>query len=202
MKISVAGVILAAGRGKRFGGKVRALLKINRQTFLEKIIRNFRRTKVNPIILVLGYKNKRIQKYLHKEGLLDLVKVVVNPEYQKEQILSLQLAIKKCPENFSGILFTPVDYPLVKLSTYQRLLKEWRKTPEKICLPSYRYRKGHPALFPRWAAEELLRKKISGGARAILKKYPDEIKYVIVKDSGILRDFDTISDWEEYLKSL
>jgi len=71
MKISVAGVILAAGRGKRFGGKVRALLKINRQTFLEKIIRNFRRTKVNPIILVLGYKNKRIQNtFIRKDCLI------------------------------------------------------------------------------------------------------------------------------------
>lgn len=195
------GVILAAGQGKRLRNQVKALLKIGNKTFLERILENFQKIKVSPVILVLGYKADLVKAYLRKMKIQSGLKVVVNPEYQKEQLLSLILAIKNCPKNFSGIMFTPVDYPLVSLSTYRKLLTVWQKDPEKICLPSYQYRKGHPAIFPRWAAQRILKEKLTGGARDLLKKYPERINYVVVNDPEILSDFDTLKDLK-YIHSL
>jgi molybdenum cofactor cytidylyltransferase len=126
------------------------------------------------------------------------INVLVNRNYKSQQISSLKIAVKNLPENCEAIMFTPVDYPLAKLSTYKKLITVWKKNKDKICLPSYNFRKGHPAIFPKKIFKEILTKKLSGGARALIKKYPKKVKYVVVKDSGIVNDFDTIKDFQKH----
>ena len=202
MKNPPVGIILAAGRGQRLAGQLKPLLPIGKKTFLEKIVKDFIRLRLKKIIVVLGYQAEVIKDYLRLKGFARQIEIIVNRKFWQEQIESLRLAIKKCPKNFSGIIFTPVDYPLIKSATYRQLLWAWDKDRQKICLPSYNFRKGHPAIFPRWAAELLMRKKLSGGAREIFQEYPQKIKYVGVNDPGILQDIDTIADWKKYISSL
>ncbi|HAX62223.1 MAG TPA: hypothetical protein DCX95_06710 [Elusimicrobia bacterium] len=199
--LSITGIILAAGSGVRLGGKVKALLKLGNRTFVETIISNFQKSGIKNIIIVLGYKASVIKKYLELKKIFrkgTSLKVLVNHNYNSQQLTSLRLAIKNLPENCAGIIFTPVDHPLVKLTTYKKLLSTWKKDKSKICLPSYNYRKGHPALFPKEIFEKILTEKLSGGARDIIKKYPKKVRYVVVHDPGTVNDFDSMGDFQKY----
>lgn len=198
---SLTGIILAAGSGTRIGGKVKALLKIGSETFIEKIILNFGKCKIKNVIVVLGYKAFVVKKYLKEKKIINgrmPVNVLVNRNYDSQQLASLKLAVKNLPGNCDGIIFTPVDHPMVKLTTYKKLLAAFRKDKDKICLPSYNYRKGHPALFPKGIFEKILTEKLYGGARALIEKYPEKVKYVVVHDPGTVNDFDNIGDFQKY----
>ena len=138
------GVILSAGKGSRLQGKIKALLKIGNKTFIEKIISNFRKFKIKNITIVLGYKAHLVKKYLKEKKIIKRqmslnpalsgktftpplhagvgfrksgVNVLVNRNYNSQQLTSLKLAVKNLPSHCAGIIFTPVDHPMVKLST-------------------------------------------------------------------------------------
>mgnify|MGYP001577564632 CR=1 FL=1 len=196
--LSITGIILAAGSGVRLGGKVKALLKTGSKTFIERIILNFRKCKIKNIIVVLGYKAGEVKKILEKNGLAGKVIILVNNRYESEQLTSLKIALKNVPLGCRGVMFIPVDHPLVKLTTYKKLLSAWKKDKDKICLPSYNYRKGHPALFPKEIFEKILTEKLSCGARDLIKKYPEKVKYVVVNDPGTVNDFDSKEDFQKY----
>jgi len=194
------GIILAAGRARRMQGRIKALLKLNNKTFIEKIIGDFRRAGINNIIVVLGYKNDKVREFLTEKGLAGKVTIVINRNFNAEQMASLKKAVKTLPKQCRAIMFTPVDHPLTKLPTYRAVIKSWQKDKKKMHIPSYNYRKGHPAVFPREIFEKMLTDKIDGGARTLLTKYPEKVKYVNVKDPTIVMDFDYLKDLKGYNK--
>ncbi len=194
------GIILAAGQGKRIQGRIKALLKINKKTFVEKIITSFVKSGIKNILLVVGYKHKSVINYLKKNMLLSKVAVVINKKIYSQQIESLKLAIKSLPETCEGIMFLPVDYPIIKISTYKKLVSVWKKNKTKIVLPSYNYRKGHPTIFPKNVYKKILNKKIQGGARSLINN--NKVVYVCVKDKNIVKDFDYLKDLNDYNKKI
>jgi len=199
---SIFGIILAAGYGRRMQGRIKALLKLNGSTtFIEKIIDDFEKAGIHNIVVVLGYKNKIVNNFLVKKGLADKITVVINRNFNAEQIISLKTAISVLPEECRAIIFTPVDHPLTKLSTYKTLIKSWQKHKNKMYVPSYRRRKGHPAIFPKEIFKKIVTEKIEGGARAFFVKYPKKVKYISVNDPSIVMDFDYPKDIREYSNS-
>jgi molybdenum cofactor cytidylyltransferase len=128
--------------------------------------------------------------------LLDKISVVINNKPSSQQLESLKLAIKVLPTKCCGIMFLPVDYPLIKLSTYKKIISCWKKNKTKIVVPSYNYRKGHPAIFPKKVYKKILNKKIVGGARSLINK--KNTIYVCVDDENVIRDFDYLKDLKKY----
>ncbi|MFH2070713.1 MAG: nucleotidyltransferase family protein [Elusimicrobiota bacterium] len=198
---SLYGIILSAGPGSRLKGAVKALLKTGGKTFIEKIISAMRKCGVGNIIVVLGYKAGTVTRYLKRNKSSRGVRVLINKNYSaqqaatgSQQIDSLRIAVRTLPAECSGIIFTPVDHPLTKLSTYKKLINGWLKDKEKICVPSWNYRKGHPTIFPRKIFEMLLRKNVRGGARYFIKKYGKEVNFIRVNDKNIIVDFDGPED--------
>jgi len=193
--LSICGIILAAGKGSRIGGKIKSLLKTGNKTFIEKIVYNMQRSRISCIVVVLGFRSGKVAEFLKKKKLAGRIKIVINKNYAADQFTSLKLAIKAAPEGTKAVMFTPVDHPLTKLTTYRKLVSSWEKDKNKICVPSYHYRKGHPTIFPRRVFKEALTKIITGGARELLKKYSKSVKYVLVDDPNIIRDFDSPADY-------
>ena len=127
-------------------------------------------------------------------------KVVINHNWQEGQLSSLRMGIINLSPQSEGIIFTPVDHPLVLQSTYNRLCNEWKKDKTRIVLPSYHMRKGHPAIFPASLYNEILCKNFEHGARDILELRRDIIHYVIIEDEGTVRDIDTLEDYNTLIK--
>jgi molybdenum cofactor cytidylyltransferase len=71
----------------------------------------------------------------------------------------------------------------------------WLDDKSSIVLPSYKMRKGHPAVFPGFLFDAILTREFPGGAREILKENREIIRFVTVDDPGIVRDVDTIEDY-------
>ncbi len=126
------------------------------------------------------------------------VEIVYNENYKKGMFSSLKKGLSRVPHG-NAFMINPVDCPVVKKETYKDLLAKWRKKPEKIHIPSFDGRRGHPAIYPARLVEEILKSpdNLPGGLKFFLEREKEIISYVDTKDKGVIMDVDTPADYEK-----
>ncbi len=190
-------IILAAGESKRMG-QAKQLLGVGGKTLLQSVLDSALQSDVDEVILVLGYDAERI----HKAMDVGRAKIVVNPNYAKGMITSIQEGLKALDKKSEAFFIVLGDQPEILPHIYNRLIQEFRRvTPlQSILLPTHQGKKGHPALFStKYLAESF---KITGdvGFREIVQNHPEEVFLVELDTPSILIDIDTPEDYQEYLR--
>jgi molybdenum cofactor cytidylyltransferase len=179
--VNAAGLILAAGESRRMGFP-KALLEFRGETFLDRLIRSFA-AHCDPVIAVLGAEADRVRAGLRSP---ERASFVVNPDYRRGQITSMQCGLRAVPADARGVLFTLVDHPNFRDATLARLLAE----SAPVAIPRYRGRRGHPIYFSRALVPEFLALDSESSAKAVLQRHAVDIRDVDVEDPGILDDVD------------
>jgi CTP:molybdopterin cytidylyltransferase MocA len=193
----IAGVILSAGEGKRIGSIPKALLSIEEKTFLEIISENFFLAGIKHIYIVLGYYADLIKSHLP----LKKEKILINTIPEMGQLSSLHIAIRNMPAEVTAIMVTLVDLPMVKLTTYSDLIKQWSIKPDMIYIPVCNGRKGHPVIFPVKVFSELLNTPLEKGARAVIHAHQEMVITCENDDPRIFTDIDTEEDYNKIIKN-
>ena len=182
----LSAIILAAGSSSRMG-EPKALLKIGKETFIERIYKTLLLNSFLEIIIVLGKDYDKIINFLGKKL---KVKYVRNIEYQKGQLSSVHVGIRNISESSEGILISLVDMPLIQKETVRKLIETWRTNRDKIIIPEFEGRGGHPVIFPKKFFNELLSAPMEEGARFVVYNNSSEVIRVPVHDYGVRKDFD------------
>lgn len=91
-----------------------------------------------------------------------------------------------------GWLVLPADLPLIRPSTLLALAQA--EPAERIALPVYEGRRGHPVRFPAACGPALTRLSGQQGAAALLRQA--ELVEVPVDEPGCVMDVDTVADLE------
>jgi CTP:molybdopterin cytidylyltransferase MocA len=192
--MSLAGLILAAGESRRMGSP-KALLEFGGETFLDRLILTLGGA-CYPVIVVLGCEAQRIRAGLRRA---ELVAFVTNPDYQRGQLSSLQRGLAAVPPEAEGVLFTPVDYPLVRPSTIARIVRRFqsRQPDERLVVPRSQGRHGHPVCLASDLIPEFLALAGDAQARDVIHGHRKQTVYEDVDDAGILQDVD---DPESYAR--
>lgn len=91
------GIILAAGMGTRLGSltaeNTKCMVKVNGVTLIERLLRQLEELKLSKIVIVTGYKGKKLKDYIETLGIKTEVNFIDNPVYDKtNNIYSLYLA--------------------------------------------------------------------------------------------------------------
>jgi molybdenum cofactor cytidylyltransferase len=190
----LAAVILAAGESRRMGEN-KALLPYRGLTFVEHLIEATRHPQVGLTRVVLGAHAEEIRGKLK----IDPAAFVINPDWPKGQLTSLQAAIRSLPPQItSGLILCPVDHPLVSHHLIGALIAAFEASETSIVLPTYEGRRGHPVIFRSALYEELLAASPEVGARQIVWAHAEEIKEVPTDEEGVilnLNDPETMRKW-------
>jgi len=184
----ISAIVLAAGKSERMGSP-KALLPISGRTFLENVLDAISRTSIEQIIVVVGHHQKEI------EASMRLPLVVFNPDYEKGMITSFQAGIRALSWDVSGAFLFLVDHPLVEAATIEAMIMNL--APNRIILPTFQGRRGHPVLFSSDVLEEILALPSTEGANIVVRKDPGRIVEVPVNAPGILVDIDTPEQFEQ-----
>jgi molybdenum cofactor cytidylyltransferase len=187
-------IILAAGSSTRMG-RPKALLEIGSLTFLAHILRNHQALGL-PVTVVLGEHRAEIQAGV---DLSDAV-VLVNPHPELGPLSSLKIGLLSSEDN-EAVLVHPVDHPLVRVESLQALLESHRGSPQRIIVPLFGARRGHPVLFPRLFFKDLLAAPLDQGARYVVRRYPETVIMVKVPDEGVIHNIDTPEDYSRLISS-
>lgn len=174
-------------------GSPKALLPYRGATFLETLVALFER-RCSPVIVVLGAGAERIQRSWRQRAQGDsrgpgALHIVLNPDYERGQLCSMQCGLRAVPSEADGVLFTLVDHPAVSEATIEALLGEPDGRP-LLRAPRCQGRRGHPIWFSRALIPEFLAEPDGGAARDVVRRHEAETEFIDVEDSGILADID------------
>ncbi len=120
-------ILLAAGRGKRFGRRTASLPKCliplgSGQTLLSRYLESFRQLKLQDVVIVVGHEKEKIISQCVASGRGLSIKFLVNPDYRKGSIVSLFTAIDEMDRDCL-IMDADVYFETIAL---RRLLKKKR----------------------------------------------------------------------------
>jgi hypothetical protein len=110
---------------------------------------------------------------------------------------SLKRGIAALNPQVSAALVVLADQPLVKPTTLNRLIDEYRTHKPQILIPLYRGFRGNPVLLDRSVFPEIAALNGDMGCRAIFGDHLDNIRKLEVDDAGILLDADRQQDLEQ-----
>src|SRR5690606_26926732 len=101
--------------------------------------------------------------------------VVLNEDPGSEQHDSLRLGLAALPEDSAGVAVLPVDFPLVRAETVERLIEVFRSSSTLIARPVHGRQPGHPTIFSRTLYGELSRIGLPEGARTVIAHHQGSI---------------------------
>lgn len=190
--MNTAGIILAAGLGRRMG-QTKQLLDFQGKPMLCHVLDQCTATQLDPLILVLGHDAPKIQTALSQSGsCMEKIEICINPDYEKGMAASIIAGLKALESiDVGGALFLLADQPQIVPEQIHALLEAARKMPDAIIIPTFRGRRGNPVYFGQNYFNAL--KEIQGdkGGRALFDKFKDKIIELPALSGGVIQDVDT-----------
>ena len=191
MRDRFAFVILAAGRGERFG---RNKLKesLSGKTLYQTILQKVEAFLGYPVVVVTG--DEAIKREAEEKGFF----VEKNQEPELGISHSVKMGLKKVltiQEEIQGILFTVSDQPNLKISTIQRILNEAFLHPGQIICAGNEGKTGNPVLWDEKYFPELLKLSGDSGGKQIFKYHQKEVR-IVEAEREELKDIDCQKDLE------
>jgi len=185
----LAAVILAAGESRRMGTP-KAMLPFpatdttpGKITFLEHLISVARHPRIGHLRVVLGARAEKIQGRVSLEPQC----LVLNPDWAKGQLSSIQAAIRSLPDGSTdGAILFLVDHPLISSEVVSLLIDCFYDSGAPIVLPAYMGKRGHPVIFSSKLYNELLAAPLDTGARAVVWAHAGQVLEVSTLEEGVL----------------
>lgn len=173
-------------------GSPKALLEYHGRPFLEHLLDVTKHPRIGVRRVVLGAHAEPIGKVVS----LNPEEVVINEDWQKGQLSSIQAALRSLPAGTDGALICPVDHPLISASLVDGLVEQFYATQALVVLPVFEGRRGHPVIFATPLYEELQRAPADLGARSVVWAHKNETSEYITPEEGCvvnLNDPDTFA---------
>jgi molybdenum cofactor cytidylyltransferase len=193
----IAGIILSAGASRRMGTP-KALLTLDGETFLDRLIRLFSNVGIMPIV-VLGHQAGQIRSGIQRGAGSTFV---MNPDPERGMLSSLQCGLEAVPQEAEAVMFMPVDHPNLESSTLEKLIGHFETERAPVTIPAFHGEHGHPVLIARPLIGELLALPTSAQASDVIHRYRSQTAYIPVDDPAVTTDIDDRAAYAELLGHL
>ncbi|MEO3974500.1 nucleotidyltransferase family protein [Streptomyces sp. CAU 1734] len=187
---AVAGLLLAAGGGRRLGGFPKALLRHRGRPLVEHAVRALRAGGCDPVHIVLGAEAERVRAEADLSGCV----LIDNPEWALGMGSSLRAGLRSLGRAGDAVLVCLVDQPGIGAPAVARVRAAYTSR-NSLVTAVYRGERGHPVLIgaDRWPA---VAESAGGdrGARAHLAAHAASLVLVECGDIADAYDIDTPDD--------
>ena len=193
----IVAVVLSAGESSRMG-RPKALLPIDGQTFIERIVAALKQTKVGKIIVILGHNARELQSKISHLP----VEILINTDYKLGQLSSLQLAVRNLQPDLDcdGMLVHLVDHPYLAPALVEEMIRRFYETKKRIIVPKFQGKRGHPVIFSNALFDEILSAPIEEGAKAVVNAHRAETLEIETEEEGIAVDIDTPELYQQHVR--
>jgi CTP:molybdopterin cytidylyltransferase MocA len=183
-------IILAAGNSPELLFP-KALALFGKKTALQIAVENCRA--LGRPVVVLGSQANRILPEVPKS-----CQAVINRNWRKGQLSSLQQALKSIPADAAFLIY-PVDHPLLKRTTLSQLIRAFRNrtASQEIVMPRHRKAYGHPVIVSAIVRPEFFKAQT---AREVIYLVPKRLLTLNIRTSSIFEDFNSQESYERCVR--
>ncbi|EIM27893.1 nucleotidyltransferase family protein [Microvirga lotononidis] len=186
----VAAIILAAGRGTRFGPNPKLLARMDGRPLVHHVASAALESLAEPVIAVTGHHASEVEGAL--AGLP--IHIIRNDAFAHGLSTSLKAGFAALPSEARAAVILLGDMPCIKSSLIDTLVHEWQRAGEPMALvPTLNGRRGNPVILSRKLAGQIEQLSGDSGAGPILRGRSDVLECP-VDDPAILQDIDTPAD--------
>jgi molybdenum cofactor cytidylyltransferase len=193
----IVAVILAAGESSRMG-RPKALLPIDGETFIERIVGVLRKTKIGRVFVILGHNAAELSRRIEHLP----IEILINPNYKLGQLSSLQVAVRRIEQDADceGMLVHLVDHPYIDARLVDTMIDRFYESNKFIVVPRHGSKRGHPVIFSRRLYGELLKAPLDQGAKVVVNAHQADTLEIDTEDIGITIDIDTPELYRQHVK--
>lgn len=196
----IAGVLPAAGLSRRMG-RPKLILPVGGISLIARVLTALREGGVSVVVVVTPPRDT--------PGALPLIReaegqgaIVIVPDHQPADMrASVEIAIaelEKSRTTPSILLLAPADSPGMTAATVGRVVDRARAEPDRIILPSFGGKRGHPVALP-WNVARAVRDLPAGvGVNALIALHADGVVELAIDDPGVIADLDTPEDYRRW----
>jgi len=179
----VAGLVLAAGEGRRFGAP-KALVEVDGERLVDRAVRVLREAGCDPVYVVAG------AVALDVPG----ATVVTNDDWRSGMASSLRTGLATLPGTVDAAVISLVDQPGIGAEAVRRVVEELHNETSAV-VATYGGVPRHPVALARSVWAEVAQQATGDeGARSWLRQHPDAVTHVECSDVADATDVDTPED--------
>ena len=188
----IKAILLAAGQSKRLKSENKLIKLYKKKPLINHSLNALHKSKVNKVIVVLGYQKKELQKLIKKNNKNIFT---YNKEYKKGMASSIKVGLRKVNKKDKGFIIVQSDMPFIKSSDINKIYNSIKSKKYLIYVLKYRNKVGNPIGFDISTMKKF--KKIKGdvGAKFMVKRLKKETKFIRINNLKSFKDFDKVSDF-------
>ena len=188
----IKAILLAAGQSKRLKGENKLIKKFKNKPLINHVLNSLVKSKVNKIIIVLGYENKKLRKIIKKNNKNIFV---MNKKFKSGISTSIKSGLRKISKNDEGFMVVQSDMPFIKSSDINKVYNSIKKGKSLVHVLKFRNKVGNPIGFDISVINKF--KKIKGdvGAKFMVKRLKKNTNFIKVSSNRIFKDFDLKKDF-------
>jgi molybdenum cofactor cytidylyltransferase len=186
-------IVPAAGMSARMGQN-KLLLTFHGKPLIAHAVDTLLASAIDEVVVVLGHEADNVREKLKGKK----VRFVENPNYREGLSTSVRAGVGVVA-HASAIMIYLADQPLLEPEEVNSLIRafvEARKANKSIVVPFFRGRRGNPVILDSAYKEAILDVAGDTGCRRVIKRNPDQVFVVEMETDHVVRDVDTIEEYE------
>ena len=188
----ISAILLAAGQSKRMGGDNKLIKKYNKKYLINYIVGTLIKSKVDKIIIVLGFQSRKVRKITAKN---EKINFIYNKNYKSGISSSIKAGLKRVSKKNIGFLIVHADMPLISKNIINSICYAIKKNRKKIIVPTNKRKMGNPIGFKYSMIKILNKVKQDSGAKKIILRNKKKLGLIKVNSKSIFKDFNTKKDF-------
>lgn len=182
-------VIMASGLGKRFGAN-KLMADFHGEPMIARILDATEEIFDQRVVVT---RSEEVADFCQARGIRTVLHDLPHRSDTVRLGMEAMPGIERC-------VFATSDQPLLRRDTVAALVHASAQEPQWIWRTSCDGVHGSPVVFPNWSFPELMDLPEGKGGSFVIKKYPERVRTVNVRDMYELRDVDNPDDLLELLK--
>ena len=188
----IKAILLAAGQSKRLKGENKLIKKFKNKPLINHVLSSLVKSKVNKIIIVLGYENEQLRKIIKKNKKNIFV---TNKKFKSGMSTSIRSGLRKISKKDKGFIIVQSDMPFIKTSHINKIYNSIIRKKHLVHALKFKNKIGNPVGFDSSVLAKFRRMRGDVGAKFMVKRLKNNTNFIKVLSKRVFKDLDLRKDF-------
>ena len=188
----IKAILLAAGKSKRLKSENKLIKKFKNKALINHSLSALHKSKVDRIVIVLGYQDKKVRKAIKKNK---KNMFVLNKKFKLGISFSINVGLRKISKKDKGFIIVQSDMPFIKTSDINKIYNSISKKRHLVHALKFKNKIGNPIGFDSSVLTKFKRMKGDVGAKFMVKRLKNNTNFIKVLSKRVFKDLDLRKDF-------